>query len=172
MTCSECQIEIFEQELGRDALVHLTECEECRALDREVRLNSEALASMREDVMPVRAKRATKPWHWGVAVAAAAVAAFVLSFQTAEELTGPTPTTIVTKLPEPEVTVPVVASLPGTTIPSPPLLFPKMQLPAPPEGVPRVVEAEPQPLVVNLVSDDPDVVIYWLIDPIQGEQAI
>ncbi len=168
MTCSECQAQIFEQELGRDALVHLTVCEECRELDREVRLNAEALAAMRKDVIPVRpAKPVTKPWHWGVAVAAAAIAAFLLSYQASEDFAGPLGETIVAKLPEPEVAVPVVAGMPGVFLPAAPVVFPKMQLPPPPEE-----KDAPQEMLVQMFTDDPDVVIYWLVDSKQGDLGL
>jgi hypothetical protein len=171
MTCSDCQLEIFEMELGRDALVHLTTCEACRELDREMRLNAEALAAMRGDVVPVRAARASQPWQWGVAVAAAAIAAFLLSYQTSEEFEGPRGTPIVTALPEPEVSIPVVAGQPGTLLPAAPgievarLAIAKMQLPSPPNE-----DAKPkQEMLVQMQTDDPDVVIYWLVGQTEGE---
>ena len=170
MTCTDCQAQIFEQELDRDAIVHLTACEECRELEREVRLNAEALASMREDVIPVRPKKpVTQPWHWGVAVAAAMISAFLMSYEKSEDFAGPRGKTIVAKLPEAIVPVPVIAGMPGLLLPAPPVVFPKMQLPPPPA---TSASSEGQSLLVNIVSDDPDVVIYWLIDPVQGEQVL
>jgi hypothetical protein len=162
MTCSDCQVQIFEGELGRDALVHLTTCDDCRELDREVRLNAEALASMRADVMPVRQARR---WPWVAAVAAAAVAAIGLSYWMTPYV-GPIehPVIVADLKPPPAIDVPVLPEIPRVLLAKPPAV--RGARPAKPTVAPE------QPLLVNLVSDDPDVVIYWLIDPVQGEQAI
>lgn len=156
MTCSECQLQIFqngdeEVELGRDAVVHLTACAECRELDREVRLNASALAAMREDVLPVRRARRLP---WMVAAAAAVVVAGIgLAFRT-------TP---------PVVVAPIVAKVQSVAPASPP----PVPQPAPRVRRTRTVKAVPaEPLLVKFLTDDPDVVIYWLIDPVQGEQAL
>jgi hypothetical protein len=163
MTCSECQAQIFEQELDRDALVHLAACEECGALDREVRLNAEALTSMRDDVLPVRPGRTSRPWQWGVAVAAAAIAAFLLSYRAAEEFAGPLGETIVAKLPEPEIPVPVIVGVPGMLLPAAPAVGTLLPPPPVEEKAPK------QDMLVQMITDDPDVVIYWLVGQIEGE---
>ncbi|MEO5923459.1 MAG: hypothetical protein ABIR70_06505 [Bryobacteraceae bacterium] len=162
MTCSECQVQIFECELGSDAVAHLTTCEECRALDREVLLNAEALSAMRDDVIPVRRARR---WPWVAAVAAAAVAAIGLSFWMTPYV-GPIhhPDIVADLTPPPVIEAPVVPEIPRMILPKP--------------AVVRRVRAakravtEEQPLLVKFFTDDPEVVIYWLIDPIQGEQAL
>ncbi len=148
MTCSECQVQIFDGQLDRDAVVHLTACDDCHELDREVRLNASALASMREDVLPVRRARR---WPWMVAVAAAAL---MLVWSNTKPVVVPQPVAVV----QPE---PVAAALP---------------VPVKPVRVRRARPANPappaEPLLVKFFSDDPDVVIYWLVDPVQGEQAL
>jgi hypothetical protein len=150
MTCSECQLQIFDGELDRDGAVHLAVCEDCRVLDREVRLNASALAAMREDVLPVRRARR---WPWMVAAAAAVVLAVVgLSDR-----------------PAPVVVLPQVAMVPAPVAPV--VASPVKPKPA---RRARVAKAAPpaEPLLVKFLTDDPDVVIYWLIDPVQGEQAL
>jgi hypothetical protein len=161
MKCSECEAQIFDGELDQDAVAHLTTCEACRELDREVRLNTEALAAMRDDVLPVRKARR---WPWVAAVAAAAVAAIGLSFWMTPYV-GPIrhPDIVADLTPAPVIAVPAAPEIPAVILPPPPAA-----------RVRRVQATKPveQPLLVNLISDDPDVVIYWLIDPVQGEQAI
>src|SRR5260221_12990727 len=74
MTCQECQIELFEDNPGRDALLHVAECEGCRELAREIRANAEALAALRGEELaakPFVHPRQRRPWIWGVAAAAA-----------------------------------------------------------------------------------------------------
>lgn len=150
LTCSECQFQIFDGEMDRDALLHLTGCEECRALDREARLNSEALAAMRGDVIPVR--RAVRRWPWVAAVAAAAVLVAGVFY----EPTPAEPARVVVVQPEPVAPTPPV---PVRAIPAHRARAVKPAAPA-------------EPLLVKFLTDDPDVVIYWLVDPVQGEQAL
>jgi hypothetical protein len=56
MTCQECTEFLFEELDGggfnRSAVVHLSECADCRDLARDLRANAVALRSMRDDVVP------------------------------------------------------------------------------------------------------------------------
>ncbi len=162
MTCSECQIQIFDQELDREALDHLTTCKDCRALESEVRLNSQALAAMRDDVIPVRRARR---WPWVAAVAAAAVAAVGVSFWMTPYV-GPIehPNIVADLKPPPAIEVPVMPEVPRSVLPAPPSVRRVRSL--------KHAVIEEQPLLVKFLTDDPDVVIYWLIDPVQGEQVL
>ena len=156
MTCSECEVQIFEGDLDRDAVVHLTACDDCRTLDREVRLNVAALAELRDEVISVRPKR--RPlWPWAVAAVAAAIVAVAV---------WPTPAPV----PVPAVQIAKVEPLP--TAPA----LPAVVKPAPirrahhvrPKPAPLTAKAA-EPLMVKFFTDDPDVVIYWLIDPPKGD---
>jgi len=151
MTCSECQVQIFEDELDRDAAVHLRSCDECRAVHQEARLNALALASMKDEVMPVRSRRR---WPWLVATAAAVLVAVGIAYR---------PMSV-----ERPVQVAVVPPLPVAPV------MPK-PVPARPVPVRRIRPAKPapptEPMLVKFLTDDPDVVIYWLIDS-QGEQTL
>ena len=161
MTCQECRIELFEDTPGRDALVHVAECEDCRALAREIRANAEALVALQGEEMvvtPFVYPRRFRPWIW---VSAAAAAALVLG--------------IFPRVPERKVIV-----MPEVTPPSPvkmaagPKTTKRTQAvraqprPAPPQPLPEPA----QPLLVKMLTPDPDVVIYWLIDPVEGEKAL
>lgn len=161
MTCSECQAQIFDGELRPEATTHLAGCEECGALDREVRLNAAALAEMRDIVVPVRAPK--RQWPGYVALAAAAMLALAVGLYDDKPL-----------IPEPSAPrLPEMPRIVEAVVPIPPLV-----LPGPPPAR-RVLAAKPapptkaeEPLLVKFLTDDPDVVIYWLIDPVQGEQAL
>jgi hypothetical protein len=171
MTCSECQLQIFDTdaELTRDALTHIAQCEDCRALADEVRLNSAALADLRDEVLPVRPARRLA-WRWAVAIAAAALLALMISIPRDEALpTGQIAIDI------PRVGTPY---LPPTVLP-PPFTEPQtVRRAAAPAPIPPAAKPEPEiqqvaqaePLLVQFHTDDPSVVIYWIIDPIaQGE---
>jgi hypothetical protein len=156
MKCSECEGQIFEGELDRDAVVHLAECDGCRALDQEARLNASALASMREDVMPVgRARRWPLSGRWIAAAAAVVVAAVGLSYRP-EAAVAPPQVTIVEPLP-------VEPALPAPPARPAPIRRARPTKPVPPPA---------EPLLVKFLTDDPDVVIYWQIDPVQGEKVL
>lgn len=160
MKCSDCQAQIFERELDHGALAHLTGCEECRALDHEVRLNTEALASMREEIIPARRVRR---WPGVVAaIAAALIAAVAVSYEPI-------------RVPEPPV--PMAAVLPQNPPPVAEPVLPVAPRPAKKVAVarrkpPATAQPVEEPLLVKFLTDDPDVVIYWLIDPKQGEQVL
>jgi hypothetical protein len=153
MTCSECQDQIFDGELGQDALVHLTGCDECRVLDREVRLNASAMAAMREDVVPVRSRRR---WRWVVAAAATVLAVIGFAYRP-EPVAVPQQVAVV----EPHPVAPV--------LPKP---VAAKRVPARRVRPAKTVQQPAEPLLVKFLTDDPDIVIYWLIDPVQGEQAL
>lgn len=169
MNCTECQLQIFDGELSPAATVHLTECEDCRALDREVRLNTAALAEFRDEPLP--AERRPRRWQpWVAAMGAAAAALLVV-------LWGPH------QFPHPPVAQPpdIVRSV------DPPLVVAEVLPPAPPvkrqqrvrRPPPAVAQPLPlperppeQPLLVKFFTDDPDVVVYWIVDPNQGEPGL
>ena len=156
MTCSECQVQIFDGELDRGAVAHLTECEECRLLEHEVRLNSAALAELRDDVLLSVAPK--RRWLGYAALAASVlIAVAVGSYDDRPEFPEP---------PAPRIPPRVVQEIPA---------IPPLVLPGPPPDVKVAVKParkKEEPLMVKLLTDDPDVVIYWLIDPVQGEQAL
>lgn len=151
MNCADCQTQIFEGELDRATIVHITECADCRALDREVRLNSAALAELRNEVIPVRAARRRWPW---VAAAAAAVIIAAVSWPTAPAPVPSPPVAVLRPVPAAPVMPSVVKAQPVRQARRPR-----------PKPAPQTAE----PLMVKFFTDDPDVVIYWLIDPPKGE---
>ncbi len=162
MNCTECQLQIFDGELDRAATVHLTECDDCRALDREVRLNSAALAELRQEPVPVaRRPRNWQPWAAAIVAAAAAIALVL-----AAPRDFPHPPAI--QPPKP----PVVAEVLPPSVPVKPQ--PRIRRPRPAVAKP-LLKPEPapeQPLLVKFITDDPDVVVYWIVDPNQGEPGL
>ena len=168
MTCQECRIELFEDTPGREALLHVAECEGCRGLAREIRANAEALAALRGEELAARPfvqPPRFRPWVWGLAAAAALVLGIglprMLEWQVVvvPEVTAPMQEARVEPpAPAPEITKRTQA---GRRVQS---------RPAPQEVLP--VEAPAQPMLVKILTPDPDVVIYWLIDPDKGEKTI
>lgn len=164
MNCADCQSQIFDGELDRNAVVHLAECDDCRALDREVRLNTAALAELREEAIPVRAARPRWPWVAAMA-AAAAIVAIVLWPTHPDPVPAPTKLPVVTAAVTPPHVLPVLP----TAVPAPHRVKhvrPKPKAPSVPSEPPA------QQLMVKFFTDDPDIVIYWLIDPPKGEVGL
>ena len=168
MTCQECRIELFEDTPGRDALVHVGECEDCRELAREIQANTEALAALRGEELqprPFVQPRRSRPWIWGLAAAAALVFGIGLPrmFRT-EVVVVPDvipqlqEAFVEPQAPAPEIPKRTQAALRAKSRPRPAVALP--------------VEEPTQPLMVKMLTPDPDVVIYWLIDPVEGEKAI
>ena len=166
MTCQECQIELFEDTPGRDALVHVGECEGCRTLAREIQANAEALAALRGEELAARPFVPPRrlPWVWGVAAAAALVAGVGVSRLLDRE-----------EAVRPAVTPPIVEARVEAPAPAPEIAKPTPAARA--QARPRAkavlpAEGPSQPLLVKMLTPDPDVVIYWLIDPDKGEKTI
>ncbi len=139
MTCRDCELCLAEG--GRSSAVdeHLSECGECRALVEELAANALALEALRSEELPkfaVQIPRRRRTYGW---VAAAAAAAFVIGMI----------------LPRPQ-SRPTVTPVP----PEPP---PLQVAEAPPEPV-KIRTQKLQPLKIKMLTPDPDVVIYWLID--------
>ena len=139
MTCQECELKLGN---GENASDHWATCAECRALAEDLRLNALALSEMR--IRPTLAR-----WQWAMAAAAAIVMA-IFAWKV----------TRVQKLVPPPVRIAVVA-------PARPVV--KVALaghgPAPRR---RIRKENFEPLKVKMLTSDPDVVIYWIVDKKEG----
>lgn len=125
--------------MGEDAALHLAACEECRWLAGELRLNSVALQEM-------RVHRRVR-WEWALAVAAAVVVAIGV-WKTA---TPRRPVIMAGHGPAPQ-------SLPVVKAPVVHAVRKKKVRPA----------QTAEPLRVKMLTSDPDVVIYWIVDKKEG----
>jgi hypothetical protein len=162
MTCQECELLLAREERNRAVELHLAECSECRVLAEEMEANAEALRSLRDEEMPVlvvRARRPVRRWAWAAA-AAAAVVILAATVSLRERETPPPPSRIGKTSPPP------------IEFPQPPPGFARIPAAPSPKPVrtprPKPVEHAPlkeEPLVVKMLTPDPDVVIYWLIEP-------
>ena len=159
MTCQECELLLAQDEANDAVEAHVAECEECRGLASELVANSFALAAMRDEVLPVAAmvRRPSRRWAW---VAAGAVAATLLiaAMGLRQQSHG-------VPAPAPEVAKVLPAAPPvEAAVPEQPVR--KRRLPPKAKRKPAVALAEP--MLVKFLTDDPDVVIYWVID---GEKS-
>jgi hypothetical protein len=142
MNCAECELALAGEEQCARVNAHLDACADCRAFAVELAANSRALRALRDEPFPpVRAPR----WYWPVAIAAMLALMFGASRVWNPEVRAPAPT--------------AVLALP-LRIASAPLV--QVQL----NQTRRRPKREPEAgaLVVQIMTPDPDVVIYWQID--------
>jgi hypothetical protein len=173
MTCRECELFLTEDHRPAAVQAHLDECPDCRALAAELEANSAALSELRDVEWPPEAlgvRRARQPhdtWTRAAAIAAmlaiAIAAAWLWRAQPGHQTAPPAVRTAL--VPERELPQ---RGLPAPELPDRSLAAP---VPAPPKrDVLQAAARNPsQPLKIKMLTDDPDVVIYWLIDPSQEE---
>ena len=157
MICRECELLLAGEIRNTAVEEHLGACPDCRALAGELRENAVALSAMREEELvverglkpPLQAKaRSTWPIWIGAAVAALLLLAFGLSRKPAPIAPPQVARQLVPETPQP--------------LPPPPAkaIQPARQRPRVP-----VQTARAEPLMVKMLTPDPDVVIYWLVEP-------
>ena len=154
MTCQECGLLIAQNEIDPEVDGHLAGCPGCRSLADEVQANAHAMRAMGEEIIPVAPVRLrpSQPW-WKWTSAAAAV---IITLGAAWWASRPAkPPHIVS------IDVKVAGVVPKAEVP-----YVKAEIPEtlPPTIIRPVPVASTEPLKVKMLTPDPDVVIYWLID--------
>jgi hypothetical protein len=153
MTCEECELLLAQDEVGSEVEAHLAGCPGCRSLAAELQANAHAMRALGAEVMPALTmpKRAGSPWwKWS-----SAAAALVVTLTTAWWASRPPkPPQIVS------VDVKVTGIVPREVAPVPAKIPEKLT----PAVVPTAAVAYKEPLRVKMLTPDPDVVIYWLVD--------
>ncbi|MDP8981321.1 MAG: hypothetical protein M3O35_12110 [Acidobacteriota bacterium] len=156
MTCLEWELEIAGESGRPELAAHLDGCEHCRAFAREIELDRAALASLTLPsaalgVVPGRvlgqlgARRRRKVFlGWAAAAACLAALAFGLLLRPS----SPENLTIVIAAPP----------APRLTLSSRTAPHPHRRRPAP------TLARSAGPIVIKMLTDDPDIVIIWLVD--------
>lgn len=150
MTCQECELLLGAGESGRPLEDHLRSCIDCRVLAAELPENAAAFSLMREEPLPpvklAPARRAATRYVWTAAAAAAlAIALFLPQSKRPERLPEATLALDVAPRSVPVPVAQIAATLPHRS--------PKAR-PTPPAA----------PLVVKMLTQDPEVVVYWIVD--------
>jgi hypothetical protein len=158
MKCEECELLLAQDDFDRAIEAHLEECPNCRSLRPELQANAHALRALGEQVMPsVRLPERGLPWWKWISAAAAVIITLLAAWFESRPVKPPHMVSVavnVTGIIRKETTVPYVkAEIPTTLTPS---------------TVPVLRAANTEPLLVKMLTPDPDVVIYWLIDS-EGE---
>jgi hypothetical protein len=146
MTCQDCELILAQGQVTGEVEEHLQRCVECRALSHDLLANALALESLRSEELPrvaVQLPRGRRVFPW-VAVAAAAMFAFALLI--------PRPQTLK------PVASPVIAPVASRAEPLPPPIETAKAQPT------RLHPQKVEPLKIKMLTPDPDIVIYWLIE--------
>jgi hypothetical protein len=154
MTCEQCELLLAQEEIGPEVEAHVAGCAGCRSLAAELQANAHAMRALGAEVMPV-APMGIRPgfpwwspwWKWS-SFAAAVVLTLAGAWWASRP---PKPPQIVS------VDVKVTGIVPREVAPIPAKIPEKL--------TPAVVPvANTEPLRVKMLTPDPDVVIYWLVD--------
>jgi hypothetical protein len=150
MTCQDCEIYFAQGEMSREVEEHLHQCAECRSLSQDLRANALALESLRNEELPrlaVKIPRRRKVYPWVAVAAAAAMFAFALL------------------APRPQPPKPAASAVVAQVVeePAQPQVLPRARETAKTEPVRRPLQ-KTEPLKIKMLTSDPDVVIYWLIE--------
>jgi hypothetical protein len=166
MTCQECEFALGCEQNSQEIDGHLRMCAACRELSEDLLANAKAFESMSMEEMktpdvlrsltravPLESGSGAGPFRVGRPVLPAAIGAFALAAAAAVAM-------FFLALPREEKLAPVHYALT-------PMKFeiPVMRPAAPVHraAVPKPAPAT-QPLMVKMLTDDPNVVIYWQID--------
>jgi hypothetical protein len=145
MTCQECELLLAGEDRSAVVDQHLAMCEACRVFELDLRANAEAMHAFVSEPMPMVAR--PKPVRWPYVAAAMAIAAILILM----------------------LAIPKKQQAPPTQIASIAAPFVIEQTP---RALPVVHQArkravrhqEPRLLQVKMLTDDPNVVIYWQVE--------
>jgi hypothetical protein len=151
MKCEECELLLAGGEAEASVEDHVRGCSKCRAIREELRANALALSSLRDDELP----RVTMPVRRPVRWIAAAAAAVLLALMARQGLQRQSPHPL-------QVTAPVTGPM-RVTAKLPSQLTPQLAVRREPKAARRAVHPE-QPMLVKMLTPDPDVVVYWIVD--------
>ena len=154
MTCQDCEVVLAREERGPEIEAHLADCPDCRALAGELEANAHAMRALGQEALPaapIRIHPAYPWWKW-----TSAAAALVITLSAAWWASRP---------PRPPEIVSIDVKVTGVA----PALVPLERAEIPATIQPAIVPVvQTEPLRVKMLTPDPDVVIYWLIEP-KGE---
>jgi hypothetical protein len=139
MTCQDCEFALGCDQSSAAIAEHLLACPACCQLFEDLKANAEALESMSAEEMP------RVPVKVGRPVLPAAIGAFALAAAAAVAM-------ILVSIPREEKLPPVHYALAPM----------KFEIPALAPPVKR--ERPREPLMVKMLTSDPNVVIYWQIE--------
>jgi hypothetical protein len=158
MKCEDCELLLAQEEINPEVEAHVAGCFGCRSLAAELQANAHAMRALGQEVLPpvTMPERGVPWWKW-----TSAAAALIITMGGAWWASRPPkPPQIVS------VDVKVTGIVPKEVAPVPAKIPEKLT----PAAVPIAPVAYTEPLRVKMLTPDPDVVIYWLVDSKERDQ--
>ena len=155
MTCEEAELLLAGGDADASVEDHLRGCANCRALQEELSANALALNSLRDAELPglkMRKRRPALPW---IAAAAAAALLVLIAHQTSQRKP-----VVEAALHARQAAAPEAVTVTVNPLPKP---APKVYVRRKPKPVRRSTPPA-EPLLVKMLTSDPDVVVYWIVD--------
>ncbi len=149
MTCQDCELALGDDRMTAAINGHLRACPACSQLFEDLRANAEAFQSMSTEAMPALAMKLKV----GRPVLPAAIGAFALAAAAALAMVFVAPI-------HEEEFPPVHYGLAPMKFEIPPM---RAAVPTH-RAVARKSVTATQPLMMKILTDDPNVVIYWQMD--------
>jgi hypothetical protein len=153
MKCQECELLLADEQRTPEVEDHLAACAACKSFAHELHANFEALGEMRDELPPIPVRR----WRaYAMAAAAVIVVGVGIAYHLAQH----------------EVRQPVTIAV------NPPAIVravekretePAMPMPRRRRVAPVKNTGDQQELMVKMETEDPEVVIYWLVEPEKGQ---
>ncbi len=153
MKCEECELLLAQDEISAEVAAHVNGCPSCRSLAAELQANAHAMRALGAEPVPVAPLRigpAIPWWKWS-----SAAAALILTAAGAWWASRPA---------KPPQIVSIDVKVTGIVPREAPVVPAKIPEKLTPAAVPIVPVAYEEPLRVKMLTPDPDVVIYWLVD--------
>jgi hypothetical protein len=177
MNCRECEVALGMEELSAEVEEHLAGCAECRGLAGEIRSNSAAFEAMENEELPgVRGgvmariqRRRVLRWGWALAAAAAVVLMIGVSRSWREEKIVTPPEKVAGGRVDEGRSL--LKRGTDSSVPSGKRFVSRRRVAGDRVVSPPFQQTpKSQTLMVKMLTDDPDVVIYWEIGTKEGSE--
>jgi hypothetical protein len=154
LKCEDCELRMAEFDFGAEIEAHLRVCADCRGLAEELRENLTALHAMRDEEFTVEQTLVcnggfSRRWAAVTAAAALALLAISLAWHRKAPVVAPPSPPVVAAAPPPAPEIVAVAPIRKHRR--------KIAKPKPPQPE--------ETLMVKMLTPDPDIVIYWIVEP-------
>jgi hypothetical protein len=158
MTCQECELALAGEERSESVDRHLTECAACREFAVDLRENCEVFAAFGAEAFRVeRTPAVSRPRRiqWQRAAAGMAIAAMLALALGLRTFLPRTPR--IQNVPAPVTRVAVVEEPSPQIRPAVAAVRHRAPRPSPRRSQPKILQ-------IKMLTDDPDVVMYWQVE--------
>ena len=168
MTCQECELRLAGEERDEAVSEHLAGCEACKIFANDLQANLQALHEFAAEAMPALRNAPTRKkqpvWPWVAAAAIAAAILLMISIPLWREQ-SPRRGTAAARNTESSARTTAAAIQGSGGVASDSATQPMHRVQAAVRKPRRAIpQTEPKILQVKMLTDDPNVVIYWQVE--------